>query len=223
MPQLPAQTAVEKITSHPITVAAVGGATALAAAVAVSPFAPLLGVIPNLVGAISQGRMEERLQKSLDALNDELEALNLRVDQPLSDDQVAFISETVAAMFATADEEKLAYLKEAAKNAALSDPESFNHGAALGRTLRDLTAPEITFIVRHHGKEVLLNNSPLEEGEPAPQTSTDDRVDLYLGTDESMVASGLIGLGILLALPRSWKASQLHWSRLASVIKDLVQ
>lgn len=223
MAQVPDQSTLEKVTSHPITIGAVSGATALAAAAVTGPFVSLLGVIPNLVGALSQGRMESRLNEALKDLNEQVAELSGRVDNMLSDDQVAFISETVAAMFVTADEEKLAYLKEAAKNAALSDPNSFNHGAALGRTLRDLTAPEIEFIVRHHGKTVLLNNSPLQEGEAAPNTSTSDRVDLYLGTPESMVASGLIGLGILLALPRSWAASQLHWSHLATVLKDLVQ
>nr|WP_296020810.1 hypothetical protein [uncultured Acidovorax sp.] len=219
-------TAIERITSNAATVAAVGGATAIGAATLTGPFAPLLGVIPNLVGLIGQSRMEARLQATLTSFNEEIAELRERVDHWLSDDQVAFISETVAAMFVTADEQKLAFLKEAAKNAALSESATFNHGAALGRTLRDLTAQEISFIVLHHGKELLLGNLPNSEEEERDDQeahSNDSRLFIPLGSDLSLVASGLISLGMLLPLDHSWRASKLHWTHLAGVVKELVQ
>ncbi len=172
--------------------------------------APWLAMIPGAIGSIAISRMEARLTENINKLSEDL--ADVKADN-LSENQLAFVMETVSAMFSTVDAKKLGILKEAAKKAAFEPRVVLDHGALLGRVLRNLSTLEIDFLIRNFGHEVRL----FEEG----REEVDGVVWVNPASEDSMAVSGLLSLGLLLPVGESW-ADKLAWSRTASKVLALV-
>ncbi len=207
------KTALEKISGHSLTGLAANalavGATVVGSDMVIAN-APWLAMIPGAIGSIAISRMEARLTENINKLSEDL--ADVKADN-LSENQLAFVMETVSAMFSTVDAKKLGILKEAAKKAAFEPRVVLDHGALLGRVLRNLSTLEIDFLIRNFGHEVRL----FEEG----REEVDGVVWVNPASEDSMAVSGLLSLGLLLPVGESW-ADKLAWSRTASKVLALV-
>lgn len=197
-------TALEKITSSlPIKGAAnavgVFGAT----------ITPLAAFVPFLVESLASGRHANRLE----GMFQELQALterNAEQIKNLSDDQYKVVNEAISAAFYTISQEKIGLLKTAATNALLHPNIVADISDSLSRAIRDISAAEAAFMVRSFGYElIIVAKTPFD----IPQTNV---LTITPHSDEEVILSGLINLGLLYSKTPRFDIVAFEWSPLTA-------
>ena len=209
----PNETAVEKVTIHVATKTAANAVALLGATIT-----PLAAFVPFLVDALASGRQGKRLEQMFASLTETI-ALHSEQIQQISDDQYKFINEPVSAAFYTIDERKLEILKTAATNAFKDKDAVSNVADALSRIIRDISAPEAAFISQNfsYGLVVISEESyPEIEGQKTRSIPPD--------SEEEIILSGLINLGLLYSKKSRWDLMGFEWSplvvKLLRLLKD---
>ncbi len=180
------------------------------AAVAGGPLAPFIpavsGVLaqflPVLTGALASTRQAERVQRAFRDINAELEqqAETLR---NMSDEQYKLVNEAVVAILHTTDPAKIEYLKRAVAN-GLQIPDLVPlNSAVLSRVVRDISAAEADFLLANFQYQYVTFDPPPES--PPGTTRYVDRE-----SEDAIIVSGLMALGLLVPGPSTWDGSGLQ-------------
>jgi len=209
----PKESAVEKVTSNVATKAAANAVALLGATIT-----PLAAFVPFLVDALASGRQGKRLEQMFASLTETI-ALHSEQIKQISDDQYKVINESISAAFYTVDERKLEILKTAAMNAFMNKDAVSNVADALSRIIRDISASEAAFISQNfsYGLVVIAEESyPEIEGLKTLSISPE--------SEEEIILSGLINLGLLYSKKSRWDLMGFEWSplvvKLLRLLKD---
>lgn len=180
---LKSPSALERVSSHPVTEAAL----TLVGALSGNPLAALLPVLSNSLASARQGQRVEEALRQIDAtLKEHSEVLH-----NLSDSQYKLVNEAILALLHTNSPEKIRYLRRAVRNSlALADvlPQE---AVVLSRIIRDISADEASFLIK---------NFHFERVQLWPLNPDDDKNKVLAVPPESpdgLVISGLISLGLL--------------------------
>ncbi len=187
-------TPLEKIAGHTGTEAAL----TLVGALSGSPLAALLPVLSN---SLASGRHRQRVENALtqiDAtLNEHAELLH-----NLSDSQYKLINETILALLHTTNREKIEYLQRAVNNSLLVSSILPQEAAVLARIVRDVSADEADFLVKHfHYDRIQLASSSAEHKQKVLTVAPESH--------DGLVVTGLVSLGLLSAAEPTWDDSGL--------------
>jgi hypothetical protein len=182
-------TALEKLTGNVTTQASL---TALAAIVG----SPLAALLPLLAGTLAAGRHSQRVEKALVRFEHILKAHLHKLDA-LTDPQYKLINEIVLAVLQNTEDEKFEYLRRAMISGLEHSELGHTIAAQVSRALRDMTAGELSFVVAHYGKVIMI-------GPDSGRIVTDFRNvtegrDLVIdrNSNDMIYVSGLMGLGVL--------------------------
>lgn len=155
-------------------------------ALAGGPLAPLLPVLAKSLAATRQhGRVVAALTRIDQTLREHAGEL-----ERLTDEQYRLVNEAVLAVLQTTNERKLAYLRNAVRNALAIDHFLPQESVVLGRIIRDISAEEAAF---------LFANFNYERVQLAKVRAPDATRALTIDPDssEGTVVVGLISLGLL--------------------------
>ena len=177
-------TSVERVSSS----LAIQGSLAVVSALAGGPLAALL---PVLATTLASKRQSERVTKALAEIQTVLHSLTQNIDA-LSDPQYKLLNETVLALLHTADDNKLAILKRAARNSLDMHELTDFEATALSRLLRDISAEECNYLASVFAQDRIALVVQHTKGSDRP-------TELLMSSKEGQLASGLVSLGILAA------------------------
>ncbi len=189
------------------TVAIAAAGVAAAASGPLAPFIPavsgvLAQFLPVLANALAATRQAERVQEAFRAINAELEEHGEAL-RNMSDEQYKLVNEAVVAILHTTDPGKIEYLKRAVAN-GLQIPDLVPlNSAVLSRVVRDISAAEADFLIANFQYQFVTFDPPPES--PLGNTRYVDRE-----SDEAIIVSGLMALGLLVPGPSIWDGSGLQ-------------
>jgi hypothetical protein len=174
---------------------------------------PLAAFVPFLVQTLASGRQAQRLEKMFGELTAVIESQSEKLKE-LTDDQYKLVNEAISAAFYTVDEQKLALLKNAVVT-AIDEPDiAALASEALSRAIRDISAEEARFIVKNYGYSKLFIVSEVK--------LIDDAVAIQRGSNEEMLMSGLIGLGLVYSTAPTFDSVKYEWSPLVAKLVRLL-
>ena len=163
----------------------VGTATTVAAAMVGGPIAAMLPLLANTLAA---GRRRDRVNQALAELQKIIEEHAEEVKN-LTDSQFRVVSEIVESTIQTSQNEKLEFLKQAARNVIQGTEVTTHESEWLARVIRDISADELQFAIENrHFESIVFSNE--EAGLPTQRFVHDDDPALP-------AATGLIALGLL--------------------------
>jgi len=149
----------------------------------------LAALLPVLTSALAALRQQERVEATLAAITSDLEQ-HLSALQRLTDEQYHLLTESVAATFQTNSPKKLAYLRSAIRNSLAIENLVPQESAILARIVRDISAEEADFVVKHFQYKYIHVTDSTSEREVytlcVPSRSND-----------SLTVAGLESLGVL--------------------------
>lgn len=207
--KLPAPTTTESIAGH------LGSdiAATLLAAFAGTPMAALL---PVLTTTLASGRHKARVESTIAEISDILDRHEKQLKN-VSDPQYKIINEMILAVFQTTEQEKLSYLRNVLSNAISADELTAQEADFISRVVRDMSAKEAEFLVDSF-KYARIQLANLEGENPNENTMT-----VNPESDDGMIVTGLISLGLLIPAEPTWDESGLiRWSSIAKPIIGLL-
>jgi hypothetical protein len=175
-------TALEKLTGNLITQ---GGLAVIAASVGT----PIAALLPILVDTLAAGRHRDRVKKTLDDIELILKSHRRMLDR-LTDPQYKLLNETVLAVLQNTEDDKIVYLRRVIVTGIEHSEISHTVAAQVSRALRDMTAGELGFVVKHFGHVIMIG--------PISGNVDSDIIIIERNSDEMLYVSGLLGLGILI-------------------------
>lgn len=210
---MPDETAFESIASNIATKVAANAVAVFGATVT-----PLAAFVPFLVDALASGRQARRLDGIFSELTAIIERHSGQI-KDLSDDQYKVINEAISAAFYTIDQQKLNILKNAAANAFTSAEAVLNISDSLSRILRDISTAEAAFITQNFGFSLLIiSEAQITDIEGLKVLA------IHPNSDDEVVLSGLINLGLVYARASRWDVMGFEWSplvvKLIRLLKD---
>jgi hypothetical protein len=175
---------------------------------------PLAAFVPFLVQTLASGRHSKRLEKAISEIESILEQHSDEIKN-VSDDQYKIINEAIAAAFYTINQEKLNYLVKVVENSTNRPEDCNGFSDPISRVIRDISAAEILFIVNNfHYEGVTITN----------MQSTNERLFVVEpGSNEEVLVSGLINLGLFYAKDTTWDSQVYSWSPIVVKILNLVK
>jgi hypothetical protein len=173
----------EKFVTNPIT----GSAMALIAAT--NPDVVAGALLPVLVGSLGFIEWERRVKSCLAEINAGLERQKDHLNR-FSEAQMRLTIGIIQTVSSTVEAEKLRLLKAAVLNVAGSDYLEHHEAQQFNRILRDISAADIAFLVRHRG----VASFNFHQGD---EKSRDGLVSIRLDSPDHAIARNLINLGIL--------------------------
>ena len=181
-------------------------------------------MLADLMKSIPAQRAANIANETIRKLRQDMDDHHVQMDR-WSDQQHQFVTGMVNTILATGEAEKLEYLKRAAMNVAMSDAVVRVGGAFLARTLRDITAQELTYLVMNFHRKTLLPEHVLTPDQVASNAGLAEREGMaYAVTDdEREIVTGLQTLGLLRTAAKRWSALDLDWSATAGKILTLVR
>jgi hypothetical protein len=202
-------TPLEKITSN---VAIKGAANTIA--ILGATITPLAAFVPFLVDTLASGRQGERLERMFAELN-AITAAHSKKFKELSDDQYKVVNEAISAAFYTINQDKLDLLKRAAANALLDGEAVSQVSDALSRAIRDMSAAEAAFITQNFKYEMFIVTDDTEVMKGA--------MAIRPRSEEEIMLSGLINLGLLYSKAPRWDIVAFEWSPLVVKLIRLIK
>lgn len=169
---------------------------------------PLAAFVPFLVDALASGRQSQRLEQMFSELT-ALTNVHSAQLKTLTDDQYKVVSEAISAAFYTIDQEKLQLLKRAAANAFLDSDAVANLSDALSRVVRDISTTEASFVTTNFKYKLFILSEEIFGSADMPPTMT-----IRPHSDDEIVLSGLINLGLLYSKASRWDVVAFEWSPL---------
>lgn len=195
MPSISPPTAVERASGHVATEAVF----TLVSALSGSPLAALLPVLAkSLASERQQKRVEDALIQIDTTLNEHTEAL-----RNLTDSQYKLINEAILALLQTTSTEKIEYLRRAIHNSLVVGGGILAQEAVvLARIVRDISADEADFLVKHfHYDRIQLASASVGHEQKVLTIAPESQ--------EGLVVTGLVSLGLLSAAEPAWDESGL--------------
>lgn len=183
-----------------------------------------VAMLPDLIKSIPAQRHADRVDAALKDLQGQIHRLNVQVDS-WSDDQFEFITNTLNSMLSAVNPQKLEILKRIALNASQNNELVSDSGAFLSRIIRDITAPEIIYLVRNFGKQPCILTAGLDEKEKNDMISTlnMEKTVLVLNESDKEIIVGLRTNGLLRDGIDTHSSLHLDWTRAAVKVLALVQ
>lgn len=175
-------TAIERIAGNTATELALTAVAAIAGG-------PLVALLPVLAKSLASERQKKRVEAELLSINALLNEQEAAI-RGLTDSQYKLINEAILAVLQTTSSEKLAYLREAVRNAMSFRDIEPQEAIVLSRIVRDISAEEVVFLVKAFAYE-RVQLIELEE-EHAPSVLT-----VQLSSPDARSVSGLVSLGVL--------------------------
>lgn len=174
---------------------------------------PVAALLPVLMNTLASGRHKERVERAIADMSAELERQkDILVN--ITDAQYKLVNETILATLQATDEDKLQYLRNVLSNAVHADEIEPQEADFLSRVIRDMSAKEATFLVNNfHYDRIQLNET----------TAGASEVKVFLAnpsSEDGMVVTGLISLGLLIPAEPTWDNSGFH--RWSSTVRPLV-
>jgi hypothetical protein len=195
MPSINTPTALERASGHVATEAVF----TLVGALSGSPLAALLPVLANsLASERQQKRVEDALIQIDTTLNAHAEAL-----RNLTDSQYKLINEAILALLQTTNTEKIEYLRRAVHNSlVIGGGILAQEAVVLARIIRDISADEADFLVKNfHYDRIQLASASADHEQKVLTVAPDSQ--------EGLVITGLVSLGLLSAAEPTWDESGL--------------
>jgi hemoglobin-like flavoprotein len=208
--ELPEKTKLEKISGALPTEI---GATLIA----VFSATPVAALLPTLMNALASGRHKERVERAIADMSAELERQK-DVLVNITDAQYKLVNETILATLQATDEEKLQYLRHVLSNAICADTIEPQEADFLSRVIRNMSAKEATFLIdKFHYERIQLNET----------TVGTSKVKVFLAdpsSEDGIIVTGLISLGLLIPAEPTWDNSGFHrWSSAVSPLIALLK
>jgi hypothetical protein len=178
-----------------------------------STITPLAAFVPFLVQTLASGRQTQRLEKMFGELTAVIESQSEKLRE-LTDDQYKLVNEAISAAFYTVDEQKLALLKHSVIAAINESDIVASASDALSRAIRDISTEEAKFIVNnyHHSKLTITTQ----------EISGVDSHAILPGSNEELLMSGLISLGLLFSKEPYMDIVIYEWSPLVAKLIRLL-
>jgi hypothetical protein len=172
----------EKISGNPTTESALTLISALSGN-------PVSALLPLLSNSLANGRHKKRVEAALTEVNKILAQHEEKI-RSLTDGQYKLINETILSFLQTTSSKKINYLKNVIRNTLKVEETATEDGVFLSRTIRDISADEILFLLKHFLYEkIQIGNS----------SSTMPRNVLTIKSNSKgeLICSGLISLGLI--------------------------
>lgn len=206
--------------------AALATTTATAFSLGLPPELTIVGaaMLADLMKSIPAQRAADKADETLRRLRQDMDDLHVRMDQ-WSDQQYQFVKSMMENIMSTGDADKLEYLKRAALNVALNGSVVEVGGAFLARIIRDITAPEIAYLVANFGSQPLLPEHGLDEANRSSLALlAKDQAMVFVETEnDEEVVTGLQTLGLLRNAAARSSAQDLMWTKSAGKVLALVR
>lgn len=206
MHSLEQATSLEKASGNLGTTVALTTVAALAAG-------PLSALLPVLANTLAADRQKRRVEEALSRIDETLHAHNEAL-QNLTDSQYKLVNEALLALLHTSDKAKIEYLRRAVANTLTKCEDVLSQEAVvLSRVIRDISADEANFI---------LENFQYERVQIAKTAGDHEKKVLTVDPDsqEGLVVTGLISLGLLISAEPTWDDSGLM--RFSSIVAKLL-
>ena len=165
----------------------------LTTALSTTPFAgltPIIGLFPLLWKIPAAKRQQERFEQAFSLIEATLAAHQEKLEK-LSDGQYNLLNEAIAATFQAQTTQKLAYLRNAVEKSLSIEILESQEVAALSRMVRDISAQEADFVLKHYGRSyVHVTNVINQDGPDVMRIRTD--------SPEALIVDGLESIGVLI-------------------------
>jgi hypothetical protein len=188
-------------------------ASTLVAAFAGTPVAALL---PVLTKTLASSRHEARVEQAIADMSQTLEKHGEQL-KSISDAQYKVINEMVLAVLQTTEEKKIAFLRNVLANSIEASNLTHQEADFVSRVVRDMSAREAVFLVENYRFDRFqLTNREVEERNEKTMIVNPE-------TDDGMIVTGLISLGLLIPSEATWDdTGLLRWSILAKPLIELL-
>ncbi|MDI6728985.1 MAG: hypothetical protein QMD44_08705 [Thermodesulfovibrionales bacterium] len=197
---------VEKISDNLIVET---GMTALAFFAAT----PLTALLPVLTKSLAYSRYKKRVKKALSEIEQKLTKHEEKL-RNLSDAQYKIINEIILTILQTTEDEKIAYLQKAVSNCIEEETVSVSFVSQISRILRDISVEELRFLVKYHKRSRIVFNE---------KTPKEDELSVEVNSDEGILISGLIALGLLVPGAATFdEVGQYHFSPLVEKVLKVI-
>ncbi len=185
------------------------GMTVLAS-FAATPLAPLL---PVLTKSLAYSRNKKRAEKALSEIEQKLVEHEERL-RNLSDAQYKIINEIILTILQTTEDEKIIYLQQAVSNCIEEETVQLAFVSQISRILRDISVEELRFLTKYHKRSRIVFNEKLPK---------DDELSVEVNSDEGILISGLIALGLLVPGATTFdEVGQFHFSPLVEKVLKVI-
>ena len=202
------QTNLEKITgSFP---AGVAGTTV---AVLGSAITPLAAFVPFLLQSLATNRHSKRVDAAIKDINSILEAHRDAI-RDISDAQYRLICETISSLFQSVDQDKIDFLKLAITNALSTDEVTEKNTDYLSRIIRDISVSEVKFLTSSFQYESIFFGD---------METTDKVLSIKHGSEEEVIISGLINMGLLYSKTPTFDSVKFEFSPIVAKLLVLLK
>lgn len=198
--------------------------TALSMGVPLELTAVSVAMLADLMKAIPAQRAANNANEAIRKLRQDMDDHQVQMDR-WTDQQHQFVTSMVHTILTTGEAEKLEFLRRAAMNVATNDAVVRVGGAFLTRTLRDITAQELSYLVSNFGRKILLPEDDLRPETVAKYAELAEREGMvYAATEDAReIVTGLQTLGLLRTAASRHAAEDLDWNPTAGKILTLVR
>lgn len=196
---------LEKVTGNLATKTAGAAIGVLGATVT-----PLAAFVPFLLETLASGRQSKRLETAFKQIESILTEHEKLINE-LTDDQYKIINEGISSALYTINENKLNYLVTVIANTATQPNACTGISDHLSRVIRDISSDEIIF---------LLNNISFVGVAVTDSTiNNDDLLQISPGSNDELLLTGLMHLGLVYAKDSTWDFQVYKWS---PIVENLV-
>jgi len=162
---------------------------------------PLAVLLPILSSSLASERHKKRVEDALEDIDATLRQHEDELRQ-LSDSQYKVLNEAILALLQTTSQEKIQYLRSAVQNSLKIEGLLAQEAVVLGRIVRDISAEEADFLVNNFQYDrVQMSTSEVEHEMKVRNVKPE--------SNEGIVVTGLITLGLLTAAEPTWDESGL--------------
>lgn len=183
-----------------------------------------VAMLTDLVKSIPGQRQADKADESLRKLAQQMDDLHVQINQ-WSDQQYQFFTSMIENILSAGDADKLEFLRRAALNAALNGTVVEVGGAFLARVIRDITVPEIVYLMVNFAKQPLLLEPglPEQDKEKMSAFATGNAMVIVETENDEEVVTGLQVLGLLRNGSSRNGGQDLVWTRTAGKILTLLR
>jgi hypothetical protein len=189
-------------------------ALTVVAALAGGPLAPLL---PVLAKSLAASRQQQRVQQALIEMRQVLESHEAEI-RDLTDEQYKLVNESILAILQTTQAEKLIFLRSVATNALKVHDLGGQAAIVLSRIVRDISAEEVTFLLRAFEYEGVLLNENVEQSEVLGNV-----LRIAPSSPEALSVIGLQSLGLLAPPETGWDSGAMRFTAIVAKLIALVR
>lgn len=175
---------------------------------------PLAAFVPFLLETLASGRQSKRLDAAFKEIDTVLKKHEKLINE-LTDDQYKIINEGVSSALYTINENKLNYLVTVIANTATQPNTCSGISDHLSRVIRDISADEIIFLLK--------NVSFVGVAVTDDMVNNDQLLQISPGTNDELLLTGLMHLGLVYAKDSTWDFQVYKWSPIVDKLVNLLK